>query len=72
MAVVTDRYNAEFGFEGRLTKPVDVLEPEQAEGWLSTHPGGMLASECKAVKRPGEPDHRIHFYGADWCLWQGR
>jgi len=72
MAVVTDRYNAEFGFEGRLTKPVDVLEPEQAEGWLSTHPGGILASECKAVTRPGEPEHRIHFYGADWCLWQGR
>ncbi|MGD9916817.1 MAG: ArnT family glycosyltransferase [Paenirhodobacter sp.] len=70
IAVVTDRYNAEFGFEGRLTQPVDLPEPDQAAGWLAAHPGGMLAGECKAVPLDPAQAIKVFFYGADWCLWE--
>lgn len=70
LAVVTDRYNAEFGFEGRLTQPVTVLAGAQAADWLAAHPGGLLAGECAAVPLdPATAEHHA-FYGADWCLWQ--
>lgn len=70
LAVVTDRYNAEFGFEGRFTQKVDVLKGEQAADWLAAHPGGMLVGECAAVPLdPATAEHHA-FNGADWCLWQ--
>ena len=71
LAVVANRYNAEFGFEGRMTTHVDELTAEEAEGWLAAHPGGMLAAPCKRVETARPPAEVIHFYGDDWCLWEG-
>ena len=71
LAVVTDRYNAEFNFAGRLSRPLDVLAPDAAQDWLAAHPGGMLATECTRLPSTVEPTRRVRFYGEDWCLQQG-
>ena len=35
-------YHGEFGFLGRLTKPVTAIEPEAAPAWFAEHPDGVL------------------------------
>jgi len=37
-----DSYHGQFGFYGRLTKPVLQLAPDQALGWARRHPDGYL------------------------------
>lgn len=71
LAVVTDRYNAEFNFAGRLTRTLDVLAPAEAQGWLTAHPGGLLTAPCNAAGLTAAPDRRVRFHGEDWCLWRG-
>lgn len=73
LATVATRYNSEFGFEGRLTAPVEVLTPEDTPAWLSAHPGGLLVAECRDVPTLDRASAEVRFfYGHDWCLWEGR
>ncbi len=37
-------YQGEFGFLGRLRRPIDVIDSAQAERWLGEHPDGMLVA----------------------------
>ncbi|MFD2172847.1 ArnT family glycosyltransferase [Rhodobacter lacus] len=71
LATVTGRYNSEFGFEGRLTRKVDVLTAEEAPQWLAAHPGGLLVAECRDVPTLEKTAAEVRFfYGHDWCLWR--
>lgn len=70
IAVLTDRYNAEFNFAAKITVKVD--EPRdvaQAEAWLAAHPDGILAAECRAAPLAQAPSDKVYFNGTDWCLW---
>ncbi|MCE5973265.1 glycosyltransferase family 39 protein [Sinirhodobacter sp. WL0062] len=72
VAVVTDRYNDEFDFEGRLFNAIDLPKAEEAAEWLAAHPSGMLAGICKKVPLDPTKAEHVYFYGADWCLWEGK
>lgn len=68
LAVVDDRYAAQFNFAGRLPRPLDEVPPEAARNWLDAHRGGALTARCDDVAL-GPPAARVRFYGDDWCVW---
>ena len=37
-------YQGDFGFLGRLKKPLEIIEDDQAAAWLAAHPQGMVAA----------------------------
>ncbi len=53
---VVGGYNGEFGFLGRLTTPVAVIERGEVPAWLAAHPGGRVVLRYRdASTRPAAP-----------------
>ncbi|GGE08973.1 hypothetical protein GCM10011390_30040 [Aureimonas endophytica] len=59
-------YAAEFGFLGRLTRPLDTIDDDAAPAWAKAHPGGIVVSYDDSVAaaatgtlltRPYRDDH---------------
>lgn len=49
-------YNGEFGFLGRLGRPVAVIAPHEVESWLAAHPRGRVVVRYRGVStRPAAP-----------------
>ena len=57
------RYHGEYQFAGRLRRPLEVIEPGDADGWLSRHPDGyVVVYSNRLVPRP-EDELRRSFRG---------
>jgi 4-amino-4-deoxy-L-arabinose transferase-like glycosyltransferase len=50
-------YQGTFQFAGRLREPLAVIEPAQAQQWISQHPDGLLIAEI-SVWQPPPADRR--------------
>jgi 4-amino-4-deoxy-L-arabinose transferase-like glycosyltransferase len=48
------KYQGEFGFLGRLTKPLTELRPTEALRWASAHPTGLLVVRRKRLALVGD------------------
>lgn len=44
---ITERYHGQFGFYGRLRRPLEEIAPEQADDWAHRHPDGYLVMTLK-------------------------
>ena len=44
---VAGSYAGEYGYAARLSRPVAVIEPEQAAAWLGAHPDGVLVASYR-------------------------
>ncbi|HYQ72775.1 MAG TPA: glycosyltransferase family 39 protein, partial [Gammaproteobacteria bacterium] len=44
-------YHGQFGFYGRLSRPVQLIEPGQELAWARSHPGGYLAISGRHLTR---------------------
>ncbi|MCK7577725.1 MAG: hypothetical protein MZV65_19295 [Chromatiales bacterium] len=51
-------YSGQFHFNGRLTRPLDVIAPEQTGAWLIEHPDGLLVSNTNVWQPPAATDRR--------------
>jgi 4-amino-4-deoxy-L-arabinose transferase-like glycosyltransferase len=64
---VTGRYQGEFQFGGRLTRPLEVLpdDPAQARAWLADHPMGHVTLRFRDAPPPelGTPEYRQAYRG---------
>jgi 4-amino-4-deoxy-L-arabinose transferase-like glycosyltransferase len=57
------RYHGEYQFAGRLRRPLEVIEPGDADGWMSRHPDGyVVVYSNRLVPRP-EDELRHAFRG---------
>ncbi|HXV07278.1 MAG TPA: glycosyltransferase family 39 protein [Burkholderiales bacterium] len=63
-------YLGQFHFVGRLTRPIEVVEPEQVQRWVEGHPCGRLigyrdAAPARAARGsvPGSPSTRSYPLG---------
>lgn len=52
VAMLAGRYQGEFGFLGRLQKPIVVLKAQQVPQWLDSHPDGVLVARSKRLHLP--------------------
>lgn len=48
-------YRGEFHFAGRLTKPLDIVAPNQTELWAIGHPEGLIVTYTNAWQPPAVP-----------------
>ena len=48
-------YQGQFGFYGRLRKPVRELTPKQARDWVRAHPDGLVVVRSKRLQLHGRP-----------------
>ena len=46
-------YQGEFGFSGRLVKPLQVIDPSQATSWSLNHPDGLMIAYDQSWQPPG-------------------
>jgi 4-amino-4-deoxy-L-arabinose transferase-like glycosyltransferase len=66
-------YHGQFGFYGRLTRPIETLDPGRVQTWSEQHPDGYLIAFY-----PGqETTHRSAVYeqpyrGGHLAIWEGR
>ena len=51
-------YAGQFHFNGRLTRPLEVITPEQTGAWLIEHPDGLLVSYANVWQPAGAADSR--------------
>lgn len=70
IAVILPKYNAEFNFPARLTRPVRELDAETLPGWLSEHPEGRVLTYCGTNALPAPATREFEFNGNSWCLWE--
>ena len=54
-------YAGEFQFSGRLSAPLPIIEPAEAEYWLMTHPDGLLVSYDHVWRSTGRETMRPVF-----------
>jgi hypothetical protein len=40
-------YRGQYHFAGRLTKPIEIVSPEQLELWVVGHPDGLIVTDTK-------------------------
>ncbi len=50
-----DDYHGQFHFLGRLVRPIEVIAPADAAGWLRRHPGGALVAAYRGSPPDGLP-----------------
>jgi 4-amino-4-deoxy-L-arabinose transferase-like glycosyltransferase len=49
---VAPKYDGEYGFQLRLTKPIDSIGREEIDSWLSQHPDGVIISRYDTDRMP--------------------
>jgi 4-amino-4-deoxy-L-arabinose transferase-like glycosyltransferase len=66
-------YHGQFGFYGRLARPIENLPPEQAPAWSREHPDGYLIAYY-AGRVPGDSAavHEQPYRGGYLAIWEGR
>lgn len=57
------RYHGEYQFAGRLTRPLEVLEPDEVDRWLSRHPDGYVVVYSNRLIPEPEDELRHDFRG---------
>ena len=57
------RYHGEYQFAGRLTRPLEVIEPGDADGWLARHPGGYVVVYSNRLDPRPDDEMRRAFRG---------
>jgi 4-amino-4-deoxy-L-arabinose transferase-like glycosyltransferase len=57
------RYHGEYQFAGRLTRPLEVLEPGDVADWLSRHPDGYVVVYSNRLVPQPEDELRHAFRG---------
>lgn len=74
------KYHAQYNFAGRLTAPIEILDPPELGNWVAAHPGGRVmtvernrAPEGAAgpATAEGGPEYQAPFRGAWLQLWRG-
>jgi 4-amino-4-deoxy-L-arabinose transferase-like glycosyltransferase len=66
-------YHGQFGFYGRLARPIESLHPQQAPAWSREHPGGYLITYYPG-RVPGHSAavHQQPYRGGHLVIWEGR
>jgi hypothetical protein len=66
-------YHGQFGFYGRLARPIENLPPEQAPAWSREHPWGYLIAYYPG-RVPGHSAavHQQPYRGGHLVIWEGR
>ena len=66
-------YHGQFGFYGRLARPIENLPPEQAQAWSREHPGGYLIAYYPG-RVPGHSAavHEQPYRGGHLVIWAAR
>lgn len=57
------RYHGEYQFAGRLKRPLEVVEPGDADGWLARHPGGYVVVYSNRLVPRSDDELRHAFRG---------
>lgn len=69
IAFAGQEYNAEFGFAGRLTKPVDLPEETELATWAAAHPGGVIVGRIDRIDPGWAPSEKIAYRNGIYGLW---
>ena len=66
------KYHATYNFAGRLTKPIEILDPGELAPWAARHPGGqVIVVERKRHSGEGaRPEYQAPFRGAWIQVWR--
>jgi hypothetical protein len=66
-------YHGQFGFYGRLARPIESLHTQQAPAWSREHPGGYLITYYPG-RVPGHSAavHQQPYRGGHLVIWEGR
>jgi hypothetical protein len=64
-------YHDQFHFEGRLERPLEIIEPGGEVAWLQEHPGGRVVGYYETVPPPGlgAPEFAQSFRGKVAAVW---
>jgi hypothetical protein len=67
------KYHAQYNFAGRLTKPIEILDPGELAPWAAKHPGGqVIVVERKRHADAGvRPQYEAPYRGAWIQVWRG-
>jgi hypothetical protein len=66
-------YHGQFGFYGRLARPIENLPPDQALAWSREHPGGyLIATYPDRVPGYSAAVHEQPYRGGHLVIWEGR
>jgi len=66
-------YHGQFGFYGRLTRPVETLDPDQVPAWSAEHPEGyLIAYYPRRVPAHSAAVHEQPYRGGHLVIWEGR
>ena len=66
-------YHGQFGFYGRLARPIVNLPPQQARAWSREHPGGyLIATYPDRVPGHAAAVHEQPYRGGHLAIWEGR
>lgn len=67
-------YQGDFGFSGRLLKPLYVIDPSQATSWSLNHPDGLLIAYDQSWQPPGStagrPVLEAPYRGGTLRIWR--
>lgn len=67
-------YAGEFQFSGRLSVPLQIIEPGEADNWLMTHPDGLLVSYDQVWQSTGletiQPVFESSYRGQTLRIWR--
>lgn len=75
IAVIDMPYHAEFGFVGRLTRPVAVLKSADLPAWIASHPAGVMIGRPGKADAPADanpdwtPRRRINYMDKPYLIW---
>ena len=66
-------YHGQFGFYGRLSRPIENLRPAQVPAWSRAHPEGRLIAYYPG-RVPGHSAaiHEQPYRGGHLVIWEGR
>jgi 4-amino-4-deoxy-L-arabinose transferase-like glycosyltransferase len=66
-------YHGQFGFYGRLTRPIEILDRGQALDWAAAHPEGYLIAYYPG-REPADSAavHEQSYRGGHLVIWEGR
>lgn len=67
------KYHAQYNFAGRLTQPIEILDPAELASWVAAHPAGQVI--IVEIKRHAggvrHPAYQAPYRGAWVQIWHG-